>query len=293
MKQLIDLSVIIVSYNTKELTLACIETVLNSVCDPYKIEVLVVDNASTDGTVEEIRSTYPSALCIKNRTNVGFSKANNRGIEVAHGRYVLLLNSDTEVPGNTLKDLIVYMDKHADVGATTGKLLLENGTMDPACHRGIPTLWASFTYVSKLEYFFPRSKLFGQYHQYYKDLTTIHEVDCISGAFYMVRREAIEAVGILDESFFMYGEDVDWSYRIRKAGWKIIFNPTVTVLHRKKQSGRHHKNRLQRVETDKYFHENNLRFYMKHFAQQHPWIIRQLIRKVFAFRIFLLQKFAV
>ena len=177
-------------------------------------------------------------ICIQNGKNLGFAAGNNPGIRRAKGRYILLLNSDTEVDADTFAKMLSYMDKNENVGASTCKVMLPTGDIDPSCHRGFPTPWASITYLLKLEKLFPTSVLFGQYHQGYKGLTTIHEVDCIVGAFFMVRANVIKKVGLLDEDYFMYGEDIDWCYRIKKAGWKIMFSPQTSILHRKKQSGR-------------------------------------------------------
>ena len=154
---------------------------------------------------------------ITNKTNVGFAAANNQGIRASRGRYVLLLNSDTEVASGALSELVGYMDEHRGVGAMTARVNLADGSIDPACHRGFPTPWASLTYFIGLERLFPSTRLFGQYHQGYKSMGETHDVDCISGAFFLIRRSVIDTIGLLDEKFFMYGEDIDWCFRIRSA----------------------------------------------------------------------------
>ncbi len=223
---------------------------------------------------------------------MGFAAGNNPGIRRAKGRYILLLNTDTEIPESTLATMVRFMDDNPSVGASTCKLLLPDGSMDPACHRGFPTPWVAFTYLTKLEKLFPHTKLFGEYHQGYKDLSTIHEVDCIVGAFFLVRRDVIKQVGLLDEDYFMYGEDIDWAYRIRQAGWHIMFNPTVTILHKKKQSGRANILRARRVTTEIYFQKYNWLFYTKHYAAKYPGPLTWIVNAVYGTRLFFLEHFS-
>ena len=291
MKKTIDLSVVILNYNTKDLTKRCLETVMASHLEPYTMEVIVCDNGSDDGSIETIKENFPQVQLIENKKNVGFAAGNNPGIKAARGRYVLLLNSDTEVPPVTLSTMVQFMDDNPKVGASTCKLLLTDGSMDPACHRGFPTPWASVTYLLKLEKLFPKSMVFGQYHQGYKDLSTIHEVDCIVGAFFLVRQNVIASVGLLDEDYFMYGEDIDWAFRIRQKGWKIMYNPTVTILHKKKQSGRSNKNKDRRITTELYFHTYNWLFYKKNYAKKYGPILSFFVNIFYSGRIFLLKTF--
>lgn len=292
MKNTIDLSVVILNYNTVDLTRQCLKTVFASRLGSYSMEVIVCDNGSTDGSREMIAKEFSQAILINNKKNLGFAAGNNPGIKKAQGRYVLLLNTDTEVPKNTLATMLTFMDDNPRVGASTCKLLLPDGTIDPACHRGFPTPWVALTYMSGLERLFPKTRLFGEYHQGYKNLSTIHEVDCIVGAFFLVRRGVIQKVGLLDEEFFMYGEDIDWARRIRDAGWKIMYNPTVTILHKKKQSGRANILRKRRVTTEIYFHTYNWLFYKKHYAKSYPKILTWLVGAFYQTRLFFLEKFS-
>jgi len=289
----IDLSVVILNFNTRDLTRTCLLTVLGSKMGQYRMEVIVCDNGSTDGSIEMIERDFPQVTFIKNGKNIGFAAGNNPGIRRAKGRYVLLLNTDTEVPEQTLVRMIEFMDTHKEAGAATCKILLPDGSMDPACHRGFPTPWVAFTYVTKLEKLFPKTRLFGEYHQGYKDISKVHEVDCIVGAFFMVRRETIEDVGLLDEDYFMYGEDIDWAYRIRKNGWKILFNPSVTILHKKKQSGRANSRKDSRVATEVYFHQYNWLFYTKNYAKKYGPLLTFLVNSFYTTRIVLLKKFGI
>lgn len=289
----VDVSVIILNFNTRPLTQLCLESVKRSRLGTYSMEIIVCDNASTDQTLEMVRKDFPDVVRIQNGGNVGFAAGNNPGIKRAKGRYIVLLNSDTEVTPNVMKSMIAFMDAHPKAGAATCKLMLMDGTMDPACHRGFPTPWSSFTYFMKLEKLFPASRVFGQYHQGYKDLTQPHEVDSISGAFFMVRRDVIKEVGLLDEDYFMYAEDIDWAYRIKKSGWQIWFTPEVTVLHKKKQSGRSHANRERRIKTQTFFITYNKLFYTKHYEQVYPRWVTWLVYATLDTQLWLLKTFGV
>jgi len=276
-----DISVVILNFNTKDLTHICLEKLFASDLGSYSMEVIVCDNASTDGTDRMVKEHFPHVTVIQNGGNVGFAAGNNPGIRKARGRYVLLLNSDTEVHQDTIATMIAFMDVHPKAGAATCKLVLPDGAMDPACHRGFPTPWNSLMYYGKLEKLFPRCKWSSGYHQLYKDLSIAHEVDSISGAFFLVRREVIDTVGMLDEAYFMYGEDIDWAYRIKRAGWQIWFNPLVTTLHKKKQSGRSNTNRDRRIATQKMFVTNNKLFYEKHYKRRYSWVVTRLVYLAF------------
>lgn len=284
-----DLSIVILNFNTVSLTLRCLETVFASNVENFRMEVIVCDNGSTDESVVMIQRQFPSVVVIENKKNLGFAAGNNPGIKRARGRFVLLLNSDTEMPKNTLRTMIQFMDENPSAGASTCKVVLPDGNLDWACHRGFPTPWVAYTYISKLEKLFPKTRAFGEYHQGYKDLNVVHEVDCITGAFLWVRREVIQKVGLLDEDYFMYGEDIDWAYRIRKAGWKIMFNPTVSILHKKKQSGRAHSDKNKQVQTEVYFHTYNWLFFKKHYKKKHP-VLSLFVNAFYLTRIFLLEK---
>ena len=291
-KNNLDISVIILNFNTVELTRLCLKSLLKSELGNVTMEVIVCDNASTDQTDVMVAKEFPSVHFIQNGNNVGFAAGNNPGIRKAKGRFILLLNSDTEVEPNTIAKMVSFMDLHPDAGAATCKLLLIDGSMDPACHRGFPTPWVAFTFVSKLEYLFPKSTLFGEYHQGYKDLTTTHTVDCISGAFFIVRREVIDQIGLLDEDYFMYAEDIDWAFRIREGGWNIWYVPSVKTLHKKKQSGRSNILKKRRVTTEIYFHRYNWLFYKKHFASTYGPVVSGIVHVFYTLRLFLLEKFS-
>ena len=266
-----DLSIVIVNYNTKKLTIDCIQSVLNSKLN-FQYEILVVDNASSDGSVEQIKSLFPYIKVISNKENVGFSKANNQAIRRCSGRYVLLLNSDTIVNECTLDKMILFMDEEKDVGAVGCEVNLPDGTLDKACHRGFPTPEASFYYMVGLAQKYPTSPKYNSYHKSYMNMHEIHDIDCLVGAFIMVRREAFEQVGLLDEEFFMYGEDIDWCFRIKEVGWRIVYNPTVSIVHYKGASSR--KKPFKIVYE---FHRAMYLFHKKHYAKKYNFFINSVV----------------
>lgn len=270
MAQEIEISVIILNYNTQGLLKECLRSLHNS-------EIIVVDNASSDGSVKMVRETFPEVKLIVNPHNYGFAKGNNLGIREAKWKYVLLLNSDTVVEKDTLPVMLKFMEQNPKVGVATCRVELGDGSLDPACHRGFPTPWASLTYFLGLEKIFPKVKLFAQYHQTYKDLRTTHEIDSPTGAFYLVRREVIEEVGMLDENFFFYAEDLDWSYRIKQAGWKIMYVPEVKITHLKRQSGRENVSSAERKKATDYFYSTMKLFYQKHFVKKYPFFVNCLM----------------
>lgn len=266
-----DVSIIIVNYNTKSLTLDCISSiVLSEFAGTY--EIILVDNASTDGTVGEVELRYPQVHIIENGKNEGFSKANNRGILRSSGRYVLLLNSDTVVEAATLRTMLDYMDGNLHVGASGCKLILPDGTLDDACKRGFPTPRSSFYYAFGISRVFRNRPRFHRYKLIHLDADQVHEVDSLVGAFMMVRREAIDQVGLLDESFFMYGEDIDWCYRMKHAGWKVIYYPGTTVIHYKGASSRRKPFKVVYE-----FHRAMILFHRKHYARKYHTIVNVLV----------------
>lgn len=237
-----DLSVIILNLNTQGFLRDCLRSVESSNIgrgdSKYTLEIIVSDNGSTDGSLEMVKTEFPGVKLVENGQNLGFTKGNNVAIPYATGRYLLFLNSDTVVLPDTLSQMIDYMDSNPSVGASTCYVELFNGKMDMNCHRGFPTPWVSVFHFSGVSKRFPRSKLFGGYFQTYKNLNEVHEVDVIEGSFMMVRREAAEQVALSknkwwDEDFFFYGDDIDFCYRLREAGWKIMYYPKVKILHYK------------------------------------------------------------
>lgn len=291
-----NLSIIIVNYNTRKLLENCLNSLFlycKKELTSGEYEIIVVDNSSKDGSVEYLRElcfndTYHQYISlIANINNSGFAKANNIGIKEAKGDLILLLNSDTEVKNGAIQGMVEFMSDPPTLksfgeakGVATCKILLGNGKIDPACHRGFPTLWNAFCYFTRFEKLFTKFKIFSGYHQYYKNLDSVHEVDAISGAFFMVSRKVIDDVGLLDEDYFMYGEDLDWCYRIKQAGYKIWYNPNFQIIHYKKQSGRDSGDSEVKKSTQKYFWQTMKIFYEKHYVKKYPKIVNWFVEKI-------------
>ncbi|MBP1991130.1 glycosyltransferase family 2 protein [Paenibacillus eucommiae] len=266
-----DLSILIVNYNTQELTLACLHSIYNSNTE-YSYEIILIDNASKDDSVTEFKKQFPAAKIIANNENVGFAKANNQGMRAAEGRYVLLLNSDTVIKPDTLDIMLRFMDDHPNIGASGCKLVLPDGTLDKACKRGFPTPSASFYYAFGFSKLFPRNPRFNQYQLGYLDPDQEYPVDCLVGAFMLVRREAIDQVGMLDEEFFMYGEDIDWCYRIKQNGWGIYYYPRTSIVHHKGASSRRKPYKIIYE-----FHRAMYLFHQKHYRNKYPMLVNGLV----------------
>ncbi|HLD26758.1 MAG TPA: glycosyltransferase family 2 protein [Patescibacteria group bacterium] len=287
---MIDLSILIVSYNTKETTIKCIQKLTQALQQSKHIavEIIVIDNNSTDGSIEEIKSQklkvkshHIQFKIIENEENVGFGRANNEGLAIAEGKYVLFLNSDVFVQDLNFEDILYYMNNNPQVGALTVQITLPNGKRDMASHRGYPTVWRSFTYFFKLEHIFGEipylSQLFGGYHLRHLDLNSIHEVEAISGAFFLTRKNITDQTKGFDLRFFMYGEDIDLCYQIIQMGYKIIYYPLFNVLHLKYQSGLKKKGEKTKSKTKEFFYDSMRLFYDKHMAQKNGTLLNHLV----------------
>lgn len=266
-----NLSIIIVNYRTQDLTLACIASVFSSITS-YNYEIILIDNASNDGTIEAVNELFPQVITITNTTNVGFSKANNQGIRIAQGRYVLLLNSDTIVQQDTLQTMIHFMDENPTVGASGCKIVLPDGSLDKACKRGFPTPSASFYYAFGFAKLFPKIPRFNQYQLGYLSPDEAYPIDSLVGAFMLIRCEAIEQVGMLDEEFFMYGEDIDWCYRIKQAGWVNYYYPQTQIVHYKGASSRRKPYKIIYE-----FHRAMILFHNKHYRKKYSWLTNAMV----------------
>lgn len=223
------LSIAIASWNTVNLLDQCLESVYRTSAD-LDFEIIVVDNASKDGSADMVASKYPDVKLLQNRVNLGFAAACNLAFKHSEGRYFLLLNTDTIVLDNAFKALVEFMDAHADAGATGCRLLNRDGSLQRSCSEFPNLLTELFDalYLSKL---FPKSKFFARYSMAYWDFNDTREVDFAGGSCLIVRRETIEEVGLLDESFFMYTEEADWCYRMQQNGWKVYFYPGAQIIH--------------------------------------------------------------
>ncbi len=254
------ISVLIVNYNVKFYLEQCLLSLLASDIS-HQMEIIVVDNNSTDGSREYIEGKFPTVSFIWNSENLGFAKANNQAIRICEGDYVLLLNPDTVVGEHVLSRVLAFMDSHPDAGAAGVKMINGGGVFLPESKRGFPSPWVSFCKIFGLVKIFPKSRIFGKYHLLYLDENETHEVDILCGAFMLIRSEAFREIGLLDESFFMYGEDIDLSYRITLAGYKNYYIPE-KIIHYKGESTR--KDTMRYV---KIFYYAMYIFFKKHYPR--------------------------
>jgi hypothetical protein len=256
----IRLSVIIVNYNVRDFLNHALLS-LRKALKRIRSEIILVDNASDDGSVEMVRERFPEVKIIANRENLGFAKANNIALKRARGTYILLINPDTIVQEDTLRVMMKFFDDTPSVGLAGCKILNPDGSFQLACRRSFPTPWVAFTKMTGLSRLFGRSSLFGKYNLTYLNTDETYEVDAVSGSFMMIRREVYERVGGLDEAFFMYGEDLDWCYRIQKAGWKIYYVHSTQIIHYKGESTK--RGSLDEIQT---FYQAMHLFVEKHFG---------------------------
>lgn len=284
------LTIVIVTYRVPELVEQCLRSVRRA-RHSRAIDVHVVDNGSFDGTVEMIRREFPEVRLVDAGENLGFIRGNNVVLdellaEGSCGRYLLLLNPDTVVESGTFDVMLDFMDAHPEAGAGTCRVDLASGGLDWASHRGFPTPWSAFAYMAGLEALFPKSRLFGGYHMRWLDLRTTHEIDCPTGAFFLVRREVFEAVGGLDPGYFMYGDDLDWALRIKRLGWRIYYHPATRIVHYKgvstglKAFSRQwsHADTTQRLRRNRDFFHAMRVFYDKHYAPADRPLLRAAVR---------------
>lgn len=271
-----DLSIIIVNYNVKEFLQNLIHSIEKASSNLTK-EIFIIDNASDDGSVEFIREKFPQVKLIANQKNLGFGKANNLGLNEASGKYLLMINPDTIVAEDTFEKMIEFFDQNKNVGLAGCKILNPDGTLQLACRRSFPGPWVSFTKVTGLSSFFPKSRIFARYNLTYLDENQTYEVDAISGSFMMMRKEVYEKVGGFDEQFFMYGEDLDLCYRIQKAGYKVFYVHTTQIIHYKGESTK----RSSLDETKVFYNAMHL-FVKKHFSSS--FLVQIILRSAIAVR---------
>ena len=244
-----DLAIVIVNYNVCDLLRDCLKSVCASA--DVRFEVCVVDNASPDNSADMVAREFPQVHLIRNPENCGYAAANNLGLKwfgfdnqrsavsgqrSAIPRYALLLNPDTVVPPDAFANMLALMDEHLEFGVAGPKLIRLDGSLDLACRRGFPSVEVSFWRLTQLSKLFPRSRRFGRYNMTYLDPDQPAEIDSVVGAFMLVRGAAIAQVGLLDETFWMYGEDLDWAYRMKQTGWRVYYYPRVVVQHIKRAS---------------------------------------------------------
>jgi len=274
---MLNLGIVIVNYKTKELLRDCLRSIYDSEGD-FTFEICVVDNASGDDSMAMVRATFPQVTVISQSVNQGYAFANNLGLrhfgfhfqsdlssEAEAPEFALLLNPDTLLPPKALAEMISFMRAHPTCGAAGPKLVRADGSLDKACRRSFPTPEVSFWRLTGLSFLFPRHPRFGRYNLTYIDENETIEVDSVVGAFMMMRGEALNESGLLDETFFMYGEDLDLAYRIKAAGWRIWYNAEVTVLHYKGASSKQRS-----TQSIINFYDAMRIFHQKHYANRLP-----------------------
>jgi len=280
-----ELSIVILSYNTKDLLNKCLLSVTKAIGKRQDIEIIVVDNASTDGSAQMVEQRYKSIEILRNKENLGFAGGNNIALKRCQSRFVLLLNSDTEILPEALDIMLEYMNNNLQVGAATCMIRLKNGQIDDACHRGFPTPWNAFCHFSGLGKLFPLSTLLNGYHLGYQNLDKIHEIDACCGAFMMIRQVVGQKLNWLDEDYFFYGEDLDFCYRVKQNGWKIIFNPEASIVHWKGVSSGMKETSSEITTADKETKKRAVSasiqamklFYQKHYVKKYPRILTKAI----------------
>ena len=274
-----DLAVVILNYNTRDLLRNCLRSVLASQ-DSLNTLVYVVDNASKDGSAEMVRNEFPGVHLLANQLNIGYSAGNNVGLRLCGfgdpnrakesiPRYALLLNPDTLVQPTTFAQMVAFMDEHPRIGVAGPRVRRPDGSLDRACRRSFPTPQISFYRMVGLSRLFPNSKRFNAYNLEFLPEDAVHPVDSVVGAYMQVRREAIADAGLLDEAFFMYGEDLDWAKRIKDCGWEVWYNGAVEMTHVKEAAS----SQSSRSRID--FYEAMWIFYRKHYQATTPaWLDR-------------------
>lgn len=269
------LTVSIVNFNSGDYLLKCLDS-LKKLASEVELEVWVVDNASTDGSLQSAKQKHPKINFIETKKNLGFGKAQNLILKKLKTGYCLILNPDTEIPAGTLSKMLDFMESNKNVGASSCKVLLDNGEIDWASHRGFPTPLASLLYFLGMD---------SLYHLSSRPMEKPHEVDSISGAFFLTRKSVLDKVGLFDEDYFMYGEDLDLCFRIKSAGFKIMYIPEASILHRKGVSSGL-KSESQDISTADFetrqrslnaFYSAMKIFYKKHLEKNYPSLINWLV----------------
>ena len=282
---MIDLSIIIVSFNTASITHKCLASLKRNLKKyPLDYQVIVVDNGSKDDSVQMLQKLavdWKNLKVVLAKKNLGFGKGNNLGVANSKGKYILYLNSDAIVTDIDFRDLINLFKIQRDLGALTVKVVLGNGEIDPASHRGFPTLWRSFTYFLGMERIFKSTfflnKIFGGYHLINLNLKEVHEIDVATGAFLLTRKDIVDKIGGFDKDYFAYGEDIEICWQIKKLGYKIIYYPLWQVLHLKSMSGLKKRDERVKKKTSFYFYDSMKIFYKKHYAQNNFWLVSKFV----------------
>lgn len=275
----LDVSVIIVNYNTRDYVLDCLESVYAQAGN-VSFEVIVADNASQDGSCKAIRERFPAVTLFDNKDNRGFAGANNQGLRIARGRYVLLLNPDTIVLDRAIEKMVRYMDEHPDIGCSGCQVMLDASEIQRTCFR-FPSPLNVLLDTTGLSRLFPRSRFFGRYWMGWWDRCSERDVDVVSGMFMLLRREVVEEVGLMDEDYFVYAEEADWCYRMWKHGWRRVFAPIAQIIHRE---GGGKSTRLMKTRMYVQVQKSLLIFHRKNLGLAAYWVCRLLFAGFMALR---------
>lgn len=285
MAEKVDLSIVILNYNTRDLLQECLFSVNKAEGNSFRREVIVVDNNSTDNSAAMVKKEFPQVKLVENKKNLGFSAGNNIGIKKAIGKYILFLNPDTIVSPETFSVMLRFMEGDSQVGAATCRVELADGQLDEASHRGFPTPWRALCHFSGIEKLFPKSRFFAGYTLGSLAIDKIHEIDSGTGAFLLVRRKAGEEVGWWDEGYYWYGEDLDFCYQLKSRGWKVVFNPETKILHYKGVSSGIKKHSAEISTATEETRKRAARastqamriFYRKNYRRRYPWVLTFLV----------------
>lgn len=262
------ISVVILSYNVKDLLKKAIKSVYKTYKNP--LQLVVVDNASSDGTISMIKKEFPEVNLVISKKNVGFSKGNNLARKKVKGDKVLFLNPDTKVQKNAINKCEQILKNRAELAAITCKVMLPNGQIDYSCHRGLPNVWNTFSYWTKLSKIFHNSKLFSGYEASFLDTDESHFIDCISGTFLMIRRNILDEIGWWDEDYWWNGEDIEMCYSLKQKGYKIWYESSVTTIHYKgASSGLWNTNKMNVKKETKIKSARSASKAMKIFVEKH------------------------
>ena len=286
---MVDLSIVIISWNVRELLRRCLQSIVTEArpgsadgvfeVDGREVEILVVDNASTDGSSEMVRDEFPRIHLIVNDENRGFTAANNQGLALSRGRHLLLLNPDTEIVGDALATMTGYMQANSEVGALGPRLLNTDGSLQSS-RRRFPTLSTALVESTVVQEWWDDNRILRRYYAADTPDDAVQRVDWVTGACLLVRRQAYERVGGLDEGFFMYSEELDWCKRIKDAGWEVVFLPTATVIHHEGKSS-------EQVVPARhiYFQSSKVRYFRKHHGAFQAGALRWFLLLTYAYQM--------
>lgn len=278
-----DISFVIVSLNTGEYLRNCLESLITSLDQSLQFEIIVVDNGSSDSTIEMLNKNFPQINLIKNETNLGYTKAMNMGLEISQGNYLVQLNPDVIIYPETFQKILSYLNQNTDVGICTPKVINSDGTLQKQCHRSFARPWDVITYFLGLDRLFPNSRLFGRYLLTYLPEDAISDVDAVSGSCMIIRKEVIRDIGILDERFFAYQEDTDFCFRAKKKHWRVIYFPGAVVKHFGGKGG----SLEQPFKAIFAWHKSYFLYYKKHLAAEYFFLINWFMYFAMGIKLFL------